>query len=98
MKLRESIEQAWQNRELVSKTETQDAIRAVIEDVDKGRLRVAEPSAEGGWQVNEWVKQAILLYFGIQPMQTWNLEPFEWYDKMLLKKNYKDLGVRAVPH
>src|SRR6476646_6263803 len=97
MKLRESIEQAWQNRELVSKTETQDAIRAVIEEVDKGRLRVAEPT-DSGWQVNEWVKQAILLYFGIQPMQTWDLEPFEFYDKMLLKKNYKELGVRAVPH
>src|SRR6476659_5580257 len=97
MKLRESIEQAWQNRELVSKADTQDAIRAVIEEVDKGRLRVASPG-EGGWQVNEWVKQAILLYFGIQPMQTWNMEPFEFYDKMLLKKDYKGLGVRAVPH
>src|SRR6476659_6154694 len=97
MKLRESIEQAWQNRELVSKTEYQDAIRNVIDQVDKGQLRVAEPT-DSGWQVNEWVKQAILLYFGIQPMQTWDLEPFEFYDKMLLKKNYKELGVRAVPH
>lgn len=75
----------------------QDDVRAVIEEVDKGRLRVAEPT-ENGWQVNEWVKQAILLYFGIQPMQTWNVEPFEFYDKMLLKSNYKELGVRAVPH
>ena len=97
MKLRESIEQAWQNRELLSQQATQDAVKAVIEEVDKGRLRVAEPT-ENGWLVNEWVKQAILLYFGIQPMQTWNVEPFEFYDKMLLKKNYKDLGVRAVPH
>jgi 2,3,4,5-tetrahydropyridine-2,6-dicarboxylate N-succinyltransferase len=64
--------------------------------VDKGRLRVAEPT-ENGWQVNEWVKQAILLYFGIQQMQTWNVEPFEWYDKMELKSDYKQLGVRAVP-
>ena len=60
-------------------------------------LRVASP-ADGKWTVNEWVKQAILMYFGIQPMQTWTLEPFEFYDKMLLKKNYKELGVRAVPH
>jgi len=97
MKLRESVEQAWQNRELLREDSTQDAIRSVIEEVDKGRLRVAEPG-EHGWQVNEWVKQAILLYFGIQPMQTWNMEPFEFYDKMLLKKNYADLGVRAVPH
>src|SRR5215217_1522653 len=97
MKLRESIEQVWQKREMLSDKAFQDDIKAVIEEVDKGRLRVAEPT-ENGWQVNEWVKQAILLYFGIQPMQTWNTEPFEWHDKMLLKKNYKEMGVRAVPH
>lgn len=97
MKLRESIEQAWQNRELLAQQIFQDDVRAVIEEVDKGRLRVAEPTTNG-WQVNEWVKQAILLYFGIQPMQTWDVEPFEFYDKMLLKKDYKQLGVRAVPH
>jgi 2,3,4,5-tetrahydropyridine-2-carboxylate N-succinyltransferase len=65
--------------------------------VDKGRLRVACP-VSGGWEVQEWVKKAILLYFGIQPMQTWDLAPFEFYDKMLLKKDYASLGVRAVPH
>jgi 2,3,4,5-tetrahydropyridine-2,6-dicarboxylate N-succinyltransferase len=97
MNLRETIEQAWQNRELLKENRFDEAVRSVIEDVDKGRLRVAEPVA-GGWQVNEWVKQAILMYFSIQPMQTWNVEPFEFYDKMLLKKNYKELGVRAVPH
>jgi 2,3,4,5-tetrahydropyridine-2-carboxylate N-succinyltransferase len=97
MNLKEQIAQAWQNRDLLKETNSQDAVRAVIEEVDKGRLRVAEPT-ENGWQVNEWVKQAILLYFGIQPMQTWDVQPFEFYDKMLLKKNYKDLGVRAVPH
>jgi 2,3,4,5-tetrahydropyridine-2-carboxylate N-succinyltransferase len=97
MQLRELIEQAFANRELLADSPYQEAVRAVIEDVDKGRLRVAEPTGDN-WQVNEWVKQAILLYFGIQPMQTWNIEPFEFYDKMLLKKNYKELGVRAVPH
>ena len=97
MNLQESIAQAWQNRELLKETKAQEAVRAVIEEVDKGRLRVAEPT-NAGWQVNEWVKQAILMYFGIQPMQTWDVQPFEFYDKMLLKKNYKDLGVRAVPH
>jgi 2,3,4,5-tetrahydropyridine-2,6-dicarboxylate N-succinyltransferase len=97
MKLRESIEQVWQNRELLTQQSFQDDIRTVIEEIDKGRLRVASPG-ENGWAVNEWVKQAILLYFGIQPMKTWDLEPFEFYDKMLLKKNYKQLGVRAVPH
>ncbi|HKO81654.1 MAG TPA: 2,3,4,5-tetrahydropyridine-2,6-dicarboxylate N-succinyltransferase, partial [Chitinophagaceae bacterium] len=96
-KMKELILEAWNNRELLKDNKYMDAIRNVIEEVDKGRLRVASPSAEG-WTVNEWVKQAILLYFGIQQMQTWNIEPFEFYDKMLLKKNYKDLGVRAVPH
>ena len=95
--MRELIEQAWASRELLKETNYADAVRQVIDDLDKGKIRVASPSG-GGWQVNEWVKQAILLYFGIQPMQTWELSPFEFYDKMLLKKNYKELGVRAVPH
>ena len=72
MKLRASVEQALQNRELLKDDSVQKDIRAVIEEVDKGRLRVAEPTS-GGWQVNEWVKQAILMYFGIQTMQTWEL-------------------------
>ncbi len=93
----EMIEAAYQNRELLKDEKYKDAIRAVIEEVDKGRLRVASPS-DNGWVVNQWVKQAILLYFGIQPMQTWTMEPFEFYDKMLLKKDYAGLGVRAVPH
>jgi 2,3,4,5-tetrahydropyridine-2-carboxylate N-succinyltransferase len=74
-----------------------NAIKLVIEEVDKGRLRVAEPQGDS-WVVNEWVKQAILMYFAIQPMQTWELAPFEFHDKMLLKSNYAALGVRAVPH
>ena len=97
MKLRESVEQAWQNREMLSYPGILNDVKLVIEEVDKGRLRVAEPT-ENGWKVNEWVKQAILMYFGIQQMQTWSVAPFEWYDKMELKKNYKELGVRAVPH
>ncbi|NDB53085.1 MAG: 2,3,4,5-tetrahydropyridine-2,6-dicarboxylate N-succinyltransferase [Chitinophagaceae bacterium] len=95
--LQKIIQEAWSNRDLVKQANTQDAIRAVIEEVDKGRIRVAAP-VDGKWVVNEWVKQAILLYFSIQPMQTWDVAPFEFYDKMLLKKNYKELGVRAVPH
>ncbi len=97
MSLQALILEAWDNRELLKDTKYTDAIRAVIEEVDKGRLRTAAPT-ENGWVVNEWVKQAILLYFGIQQMQTWELAPFEFYDKMLLKSNYKELGVRAVPH
>lgn len=91
------IQEAWGNRSLLQESAYADAVRAVIEEVDKGRLRVAQPS-DDGWQVNEWVKQAILMYFGIQQMQVWDMPPFEFYDKMLLKKNYKELGVRAVPH
>src|SRR5436190_14350303 len=95
--MKELITEAWNKRELLKEHKYSDAVKNVIEELDKGRLRVASPSPDG-WVVNEWVKQAILLYFGIQPMQTWSIEPFEFYDKMLLKKNYKDLGVRAVPH
>jgi 2,3,4,5-tetrahydropyridine-2,6-dicarboxylate N-succinyltransferase len=97
MELKTLIEEAWLNRELLQASKHSDAVRAVIEEVDKGRLRVASPE-DGKWVVHEWVKQAILMYFGIQQMQTWNLPPFEFYDKMLLKSNYKELGVRAVPH
>jgi 2,3,4,5-tetrahydropyridine-2-carboxylate N-succinyltransferase len=97
MSLQAQIQEAWLNRELLKDAQYSDAVRAVIEEVDKGRLRVAAPT-DNGWVVNEWVKQAILMYFGIQQMQTWNLPPFEFYDKMLLKSNYKELGVRAVPH
>lgn len=95
--MKELILEAWNNRELLKDQKYADAVRAAIEEVDKGRLRTASP-AENGWQVNEWVKQAILMYFAIQQMQTWELAPFEFYDKMLLKSNYKELGVRAVPH
>ncbi len=97
MSLQVQIQEAWGNRELLKDSKYTDAVKAVIEEVDKGRLRVASPT-DNGWVVNEWVKQAILLYFGVQQMQTWTLPPFEFYDKMLLKSNYKELGVRAVPH
>ena len=97
MELKELILNAWANRELLKENVYADAVRNTIEEVDKGRLRTASPVA-GGWEVNEWVKQAILLYFGIQQMETYTLPPFEFYDKMKLKSNYKDLGVRAVPH
>lgn len=95
--VQELILAAWADRELLKDDTYKNAVRAVIEEVDKGRLRVAEPDGDN-WKVNEWVKQAILMYFGIQPMQTWTVEPFEFYDKMLLKKDYASLGVRAVPH
>jgi 2,3,4,5-tetrahydropyridine-2-carboxylate N-succinyltransferase len=97
MELQSLIEAAFANRELLKSSEYEQAVRAVIEEVDKGRLRTASPT-ENGWVVNEWVKQAILMYFAIQQMETFTLPPFEFYDKMKLKSNYKELGVRAVPH
>jgi 2,3,4,5-tetrahydropyridine-2,6-dicarboxylate N-succinyltransferase len=95
--LKPIIEQAWNDRSLLQQADTQDAIRAVIELLDKGKLRVAEP-LENDWQVNEWVKKAVILYFPIQQMETIEVGPFEFHDKMKLKKNYKELGVRVVPH
>jgi len=100
------IKEAWDNRGLLKEEKYSNAIRNVIEKVDKGILRTAEPDSSArlndevgqGWKVNEWVKQAILLYFSIQQMETYTLPPFEFYDKMKLKNNYKELGVRAVPH
>ncbi|MGN6541893.1 MAG: 2,3,4,5-tetrahydropyridine-2,6-dicarboxylate N-succinyltransferase [Ginsengibacter sp.] len=106
MDLQKMINEVWNNRELLNDETYTDAIRNVIDKVDEGILRTAEPvhatsfnkEPEDSWKVNEWVKQAILLYFAIQKMETYSLPPFEFYDKMKLKKNYKDLGVRAVPH
>lgn len=95
--LRLKIEAAWDNRDLLQDKETLIAIREVIEHLDKGILRVAEP-AGNDWQVNEWVKKAVVLYFPIQKMQTIEMGIFEFHDKMKLKKNYAELGVRVVPH
>lgn len=97
MELQEQIEQAWENRELLKSSETQAAVREVIERLDKGQLRVAEPVANG-WQVNEWIKKAVILYFPIQKMETIEVGPFEFHDKIALKKDYEKLGVRVVPH
>jgi 2,3,4,5-tetrahydropyridine-2-carboxylate N-succinyltransferase len=96
--MRSIIEAAWENRELLKSQETLDAINHVIEEIDKGRLRVAEPLENGEWQVNEWVKKAVVLYFPIRKMETIEVGPFEFHDKMALKTNYKELGVRVVPH
>lgn len=96
------ILQAWKDRELLKEKKFIKAVREVIDQVDKGNLRTAMPVIGEGdetfWQVNEWVKQAIIMYFAVQEMETFTLPPFEFYDKMRLKKNYKDQGVRAVPH
>lgn len=91
------IEKAWDDRSLLSSQDTLNAIEFVIEEVDKGRLRVAEPVV-GGWQVNEWVKKGIVLYFPTRKMETIEVGPFEFHDKIPLKSGYKELGVRVVPH
>ena len=93
----QTIETAWTNRELLKEKTTQDTIRDVIEQLDKGTLRVAEPIGDK-WQVNDWVKKAVIMYFPIQQMETIEVGPFEFHDKMKLKSGYAALGVRVVPH
>ena len=98
--LKKIIEQAWENRELLSEEPVRQAVRQVVELVDKGQLRTAEPvdPAKSEWKVNEWVKKAVILYFPIQKMRTMRAGELEWYDKMDIKRDYDRLGVRAVPH
>jgi len=96
--LQNTIEAAWEDRALLQQSETQQAVREVIELLDKGKLRVAEPTDNGDWKVNDWVKKGVVLYFPIQQMQTIDVGPFEFHDKIPLKKQYADLGVRVVPH
>ena len=97
MSLQQTIENIWENRELLQNEDSQKVIREVISLVDKGELRTAEPT-ENGWQVNEWVKKAVVMYFPIQKMETIEVGPFEFHDKMPLKRNYAEKGVRVVPH
>ncbi|MCJ8153512.1 2,3,4,5-tetrahydropyridine-2,6-dicarboxylate N-succinyltransferase [Chryseobacterium sp. SSA4.19] len=97
MSLQQTIENIWDNRDLLQNEDSQKAIREVISLLDAGTLRVAEPT-ENGWQVNEWVKKAVVMYFPIQKMETIEVGPFEFHDKIPLKRNYAEKGVRVVPH
>jgi len=97
MSLQEIIEQAWADRSLLQQIQTTEAIRQVIADLDAGNIRVAEPDGDN-WKVNEWVKKAVLMYFPIQRMETIEVGPFEFHDKIALKKDFAHLGVRVVPH
>lgn len=97
MELKLRIEKAWDDRSLLQQQETIEAVREVVEQLDKGTLRVAEPNGDA-WIVNEWVKKAVIMYFPIQQMETIEVGPFEFHDKIALKRNYKSLGVRVVPH
>lgn len=95
--LKNNIELAWENRELLQESTTIKSIETVISLIDEGSLRCAEPT-ENGWQVNEWVKKAVVLYFPIRKMETIEVGPFEFHDKMALKSNYAQKGIRVVPH
>lgn len=95
--LQKIINDTWENRDLLKDKKNQDAIRNVVDMLDLGELRVAEPS-EDGWKVNEWVKKAVVMYFPIQEMETIEVGPFEFHDKIPLKKDYAAKGVRVVPH
>lgn len=97
MQTQQIIEAAWENRQLLEKTETRQAIKEVIEQLDKGILRVASPT-ETAWTVHEWIKKAVLMYFPIMEMQTIEVGAFEFHDKIPLKRHYAELGVRVVPH
>jgi 2,3,4,5-tetrahydropyridine-2-carboxylate N-succinyltransferase len=97
MSIRNLIEKTWEDRTLLNSEESISAIESVINQLDKGQLRVAEPTSTG-WQVNDWVKKAVILYFPTRKMETMEAGPMEFHDKMALKRNYSELGVRVVPH
>jgi len=97
MDIKEAVESIWENRELLNKEENRNIIREVVRLLDVGQLRVANP-IEGGWQINEWVKKAVILYFPIQEMSTIEVGPLEFHDKIPLKNNYAEKGIRVVPH
>ncbi|MDG1973612.1 MAG: 2,3,4,5-tetrahydropyridine-2,6-dicarboxylate N-succinyltransferase [Flavobacteriaceae bacterium] len=97
MKVKKIIESAWENKKLLENEETKLAVKSVIESLDKGEIRVAEPT-NNGWVVNEWIKKAVILYFPIQKMKTVEIGPFEFHDKIPLKNNYAKKGIRVVPH
>jgi len=97
VKQQELIERAWDDRKLLETKEVQDAIYETVEQLDNGTLRVAEKTG-GEWKVNNWVKKAVILYFPIRHMETIEVPPFEFHDKIPLKSGYKEKGIRVVPH
>ena len=97
MEIREIIERAWEERELLQDTDVQEAVFKTVDMLNNGTLRVAEPAGEE-WQVNEWVKKAVILYFPLRQMEVIDAAPFEFHDKIPLKKDFRSLGVRMVPH
>jgi 2,3,4,5-tetrahydropyridine-2-carboxylate N-succinyltransferase len=96
--LQTTIEAIWDNRDLLQNKDARDAINQTVELLDKGSIRVAEPLENGSWKVNDWVKKAVILYFPIRQMETIEVGPFEFHDKIPLKRNFASQGVRVVPH
>lgn len=95
--LKQTIETAWDDRSQLQNPDTQNAIRQVLRLLDNGELRVAEPLEDGAWVTHDWVKKAVILYFPIQTMETIEVGPFEYHDKIPLKKGFAEKGVRVVP-
>lgn len=96
--LQNIIDAAWEDRSQLQDKRVQEAVQRVLQQLDQGQLRVAEPDGQGGWKVNDWVKKAVVLYFPLQQMETIEVGPFEFHDKIPLKRGYKEMGVRVVPH
>lgn len=95
--MKDIIEEIWSNRELLKDSKYIKIINDVISELDSGKIRVAEKK-DGKWVVNEWIKKAVILFFPISKMETIKVGPFEFHDKIALKKNYAEMGVRVVPH
>ena len=98
IELQRIVEEAWENREMLKEDSVQETINSVIDHLDRGLIRVAEPDSEGGWKVNDWIKKAVILYFPIRKMEVMEAGPLQFHDKIPLKRNYDKLGVRVVPH
>ena len=95
--MKKIIENIWDNRELLNNSESQDAIKFAIKNLDEGKIRIADKIKEK-WIINDWIKKAVILYFPISKMEKSNAGPLEFYDKIPLKNNYKNKNIRVVPH
>ena len=95
--MKKIIENIWDKRELLNNSESQDAIKFAIKNLDEGKIRIADKIKEK-WIINDWIKKAVILYFPISKMEKSNAGPLEFYDKIPLKDNYKNKNIRVVPH
>ena len=105
--LKFTIDSAWERRAMLTPDEIEGSTRPmvgrVLDGLERGEFRVAEPDGKGGWTVNEWLKKAVLLYFRTQPMQLVEAEPAPFWDKVPARfagfdeAKFRKLGVRVVP-